>query len=151
MSAMSQARVVVLTACAAFACGGGAATAPSTAPAPAPAPASPAEPAPRRDADAELEERVRQVVVATRAAMRACYEDGLRRDATLAGRITLVVEIDQSGRASHVLEGRREGGFTDDDVRCFARVLRATRFHDGAGHPMRVQVPLAFQPDAPAP
>ncbi|HEY8074938.1 MAG TPA: AgmX/PglI C-terminal domain-containing protein [Labilithrix sp.] len=137
---MSRAWIVALCA----ACGG--ASAPAAPLAPTPPPSS----APARsndDAEAELEERVRQVVVATRRELRACYERGLARDATLAGRLTLMVEIDQSGRAAHVLEGRRDGGFTDDDVKCFARVLRETRFHDGAANPMRIQIPLSFSPD----
>ncbi len=134
-------RLALVVACIA-ACGGG------TASAPLPPPATTTSEPPRRDADAELEDRVRQVVVATRRELRACYEQGLHRDATLAGRVTLIVEIDQTGYASHVLEGRREGGFTDDDVKCFAHVLRATRWHDGAGHPMRIQIPLIFEPDA---
>lgn len=113
----------------------------------APAPVVPAAaPAPARDAEDELEARIREVVVARRAELRACYEAALERDAGLAGKVVLVVEVDQSGRAAHVFEARREGGFGEAEVKCFAGVLRATKYHDGAARPVRIQVPLAFAP-----
>lgn len=118
-------------------------------PPPTPTPAPPSTGAPA-DPDQELEDRVRSVIVAQRPGFRVCYEQGLARDPTLAGRVVLMVEVDQTGRAARVLEGRREGTFTDDEVKCFARVLRAAHYHDGAGRPVRIQVPLSFAPFAPA-
>ena len=99
-----------------------------------------------RDAEDELEARIRQVVVARRGELRACYEAALQRDPALTGKVVLVVEVDQSGRAAHVFEARREGGFADPEIQCFAGVLRAARYHDGASRPVRIQVPLAFAP-----
>lgn len=93
---------------------------------------------------------MRAIVVAEKARLRACYEAGLVRDPSLAGKVVMVVDVDQSGRGGHVFEARREGGFTDADVACFAGVLRAAKYHDGAARPVRIQVPLAFtSPPAP--
>jgi hypothetical protein len=121
---------------------------PSCASPPPPAPPPPPAHVDERRADPEdeLEARVRSVVVAQRAGLRLCYEQGLARDPKLAGRVVLVVEVDQAGAAARVLVGSHEGSFTDEDVKCFARVLRAAHYHDGAGRPVRIQVPLAFAP-----
>lgn len=98
-----------------------------------------------QEADAELERRIRETVVAERPKLRACYEQGLARDIHLSGRIVLVVEVGQDGTAAHVFEARRQG-LGEEEVKCFAGVLKKARFHDGAGRPMRVQVPLVFEP-----
>lgn len=118
-------------------CGGAAAPA---APLEAPTP-----PTTLQEADAELEKRIRETVVAERPKLRACYERGLARDIHLAGRVVLVIEVGQDGTAAHVFEARRQG-LGDEEVKCFAGVLKKARFHDGAGRPMRVQVPIAFEP-----
>lgn len=99
------------------------------------------------DAEAELAERIRAVVLAQRTRLRACYEEGLARTPTLAGRVVLVLEVAQSGMATHVFEARRDG-LGEQEVACFARVLKSTRFHDGAASAARIQVPLAFAPDS---
>jgi hypothetical protein len=111
-----------------------------------------AQPATPRDktlaeAEDELAARVREVVVAQRARLRACYEAGLAQTPTLAGRVVLVVEVAQNGMASHVYEAHREG-LGPDEVKCFARVLKSTRFHDGAASAVKLQVPLSFTPAA---
>jgi hypothetical protein len=92
-----------------------------------------------------LAERVRQVVLAQRVRLRACYEAGLARTPTLAGRVILVVQVEQSGRAEHVYDARREG-LGPEEITCLSRVLRATRFHDGAASAVKVEVPLSFAP-----
>ena len=97
------------------------------------------------ESEDELAARVREVVVAQRARLRACYEGGLAQDPTLAGRVVLVVEVGQDGMASHVYEAHREG-LGVAEVKCFARVLKSTRFHDGAASPVKIQVPLSFSP-----
>ncbi len=113
------------------------------------APAAPLEaPPPQKtlqEAEAELEKRIRETVVAERPKLRACYEQGLARDIHLAGRVILVIEVGQDGTAAHVFEARRQG-LGDEEVKCFAGVLKKARFHDGAGRAMRVQVPIAFEP-----
>jgi hypothetical protein len=98
---------------------------------------------PLGDPDAELEERTQAAVLAHRPSLRGCYEDALAKHPTMEGRVVLVVDIGQNGRASRVLEGRREG-LSDDVVHCLARVLRTIAFHDGAARPVRIQVPLSF-------
>lgn len=97
------------------------------------------------EADAELEKRIRESIVAERPKLRACYEQGLARDIHLSGRVVLVIEVGQDGTAAHVFEARRQG-LGEDEVRCFAGVLKKARFHDGAGRAMRIQVPLVFEP-----
>jgi hypothetical protein len=95
------------------------------------------------DPEVELERRTRDVIVANRPRLRACYETALAQDPTLEGKVVLVVEVGQSGKAEHVLEGHREG-LSDGVIHCLARVLRTIPFHDGAARTIRIQVPLAF-------
>jgi hypothetical protein len=120
-------------------------------PAPPPTPAAPpapiATPDAGRDPDADLEDRIRAVIVKERPQLRACYEATLAKDPTHAGRVVLVVEVDRDGIARHVFEGRREG-LLDEEVRCFVRVLKSIKFHDGAARAMKVQLPLSFTPEA---
>ena len=99
------------------------------------------------DADADLESRIHAVIVRERPRLRACYEDALANDPTHAGRVVLVIDVEQDGMARHVFEGRREG-LSEDEVRCMVRVLKSIKFHDGAARAMRVQVPLSFSPAA---
>jgi hypothetical protein len=112
------------------------------------APSSPpderlATPAPLPDAEAELEERTRAAILAHRPRLRQCYEDALARSPDAEGRVVLVVDVGQNGKASRVLEARREG-LGDDVVKCLARVLKTVAFHDGAARTVRIQVPFAF-------
>jgi len=127
-------------------------------PAHAPAPASPSDgagasssgaapSASLAEAEAELARKIREVVVAERSRLRACYEEGLARNPALAGRVVLVLEVGQAGTATRVFEARRDG-LGEEEVRCFARVLRAAHFHDGAASAVRIEVPLAFAKDA---
>lgn len=115
--------------------------------APAAAASSDTAPPPKSlaDAEAELAERIRTVVVAERPRLRACYEEALLKNPALAGRVVLVLEVGQTGLATHVFEAHREG-LGDPEIRCFAHVLKSTRFHDGAASAIRIQVPLAFAP-----
>jgi hypothetical protein len=99
------------------------------------------------EAEAELAERIRSVVVAERPRLRACYEEGLVKNPALAGRVVLVLEVGQAGLATHVFEAHRDG-LGDAEIHCFARVLKAARFHDGAASAVRIQVPLAFAPSS---
>lgn len=120
---------------------------------PVPVEAAPDTLAPRegsdiKKAEKDLEERIREVVVKERPNLRACYERGLEKNPALAGRVVLVLEVAQNGMASHVFEARRSG-LGDDEVRCFARVLKAAHFHDGAGRAVRIEVPLAFSSKDP--
>jgi hypothetical protein len=96
-------------------------------------------------AEEELAARIRLVVTAESRNLRACYEAGLAKDPTLQGHVVLVLEVSEKGRATRVLEGKREG-LGDEEIKCFARVLKAAHFHDGAARSMRIQVPLSFSP-----
>jgi outer membrane biosynthesis protein TonB len=111
-----------------------------SAPATAPPPSAPAE---LPDAEAELERLTRAAIVAHRSRLRACYEDTLARSPEMEGRVVLVLDVGQNGKAARVLEGHREG-LGDDVVRCLARVLKTIPFHDGAARTIRIQVPFAF-------
>lgn len=97
------------------------------------------------EVETELAERVRAVVVAERPRLRKCYEEALADSPGLAGRVVLVLEVAQSGMATRVLLARREG-LGEREVQCFARVLKTTKFHDGAGSAVSIRVPLAFTP-----
>lgn len=96
-----------------------------------------------KKAEREIEERIRAVVVKERPNLRACYERGLEKDPRLEGRVLLVLDVGQNGMASKVFEARR-AGLGDEEIRCFARVLKAAHFHDGAARSVRIEVPLAF-------
>lgn len=125
------------------------ASAPPAAVEAAPDTLAPREGSDLKKAENELEERIREVVVKERPNLRACYERGLEKNPTLAGRVVLVLEVAQNGMAAHVFEARRSG-LGDDEVRCFARVLKAAHFHDGAGRAVRIEVPLAFSSKDPS-
>jgi hypothetical protein len=135
-------RVVVLALLLLLSACGGAST---STPAPPPPPPSTHhdDDAGASDPEVELEKTTRLVIVANQPKLRACYEDALAKTPDLEGRVVLVIDVGQNGRASHVLEGHREG-LTDDVVRCLARVLKTIAFHDGAARTIRVQVPFAF-------
>ena len=90
------------------------------------------------------------MIVTHRPRLRACYEDALARTPEMEGRVVLVLEIGQNGRASRVLQGRSEG-LSDDVVRCLARVLKTIPFHDGAARTVRIRLPLAFSRQEPPP
>jgi hypothetical protein len=106
-------------------------------------PEPPRAEAPIKDADAELEEQTRAVIVAHRPRLRACYEKMLLENPDQEGRVVLVIDVGQNGKAARVLEARREG-LDDEVVRCLARVLKTIPFHDGAARTIRIQVPFAF-------
>jgi hypothetical protein len=80
-----------------------------------------------------------------RVQLRDCYEASLAKSPDLAGRVVLVLEVGQSGKAARVLEAHREG-LPDEVVRCLSRVLKTLSFHDGAARTIRIQVPLSFSP-----
>lgn len=117
-----------------------AACASRTAPLP---PEPPRAEGPIEDADTELEEQTRAVIVAHRPRLRSCYEDALVKKPDQEGRVVLVIDVGQNGKAARVLEARREG-LDDEVVRCLARVLKTIPFHDGAARTIRIQVPFAF-------
>jgi outer membrane biosynthesis protein TonB len=109
---------------------------------PSPEPPPRAE-APVKDAETELEEQTRAVIVAHRPRLRACYEESLVKKPDQEGRVVLVIDVGQTGKAERVLEARREG-LDDEVVHCLARVLKTIPFHDGAARTIRIQVPFAF-------
>jgi hypothetical protein len=100
-------------------------------------------PNPRLDADTELERTVQKAIAARGEELGVCYEKTLTDASPETSRVVFVIEIGRDGRASRVLEGRREG-LSNEQVKCFARVLKARPFHDGASGDMRIQAPLAF-------
>ena len=112
--------------------------------------AAEAPPGPRVDADTELERTVQKAIAARGEELGVCYEKTLTDASPDTSRVVFVIDIGRDGRASRVLEGRREG-LSDEQVKCFARVLKARPFHDGASGDMRIQAPLAFVKKKSAP
>jgi len=116
---------------------------------PQPAPSSAGSDRATPDAQDELEQQTRNVVLNNLSRLRACYDEALTKNADLAGRVTLVIDVGQNGKASHVLEGRREG-LNDEVIHCLARIIKTLPFHDGAARTVRIQIPFSFtKPAAP--
>ncbi len=66
-------------------------------------------------------EQVRRIVRQNTGRFRLCYDEGLRRDPELAGRVDVVFRVDPSGVVGHT----RDDGSTLGDPRVVACVLRA--------------------------
>lgn len=104
----------------------------------------------RVDADTELERTVQKAIAARGEELGVCYEKTLTDASPDTSRVVFVIDIGRDGRASRVLEGRRDG-LSDEQVKCFAHVLKARPFHDGASGDMRIQAPLTFVKKKSAP
>jgi len=90
-------------------------------------------------------EIIQRIVRADFNAMRACYEDGLRHDANLQGRVTVKFVIDRDG----TVQMAADGGSTMPDaqvVACVAHAFGTLRFPQPEGGLVTVVYPIQFNP-----
>jgi hypothetical protein len=87
---------------------------------------------------------VLQVINRSQGRIQACYERGLTRRASLAGRVTFSWTIQPNGRVA----GAREQASTLGDPAvssCILGVIRGMRFPQPSGGPVQVTFPFLFQ------
>ena len=80
------------------------------------------------------------------AELQKCYERALKRDPNLAGRVTLDVTIEPSGRASRT---KAQAQTMSDSVmfECMERQVQGWRYPQPEGGSARVRKPITFSPD----
>lgn len=85
-----------------------------------------------------------KVVAALRVPFRNCYQDGLRRDPKMQGRVVVTIVVGESG----VVENARlasNSGLAEDVAACIRDVLFNARFASpGPGKKATLQVPVSF-------
>jgi hypothetical protein len=86
-------------------------------------------------------------VARLRPKFRACYQQGLRSDPTLAGRTHIKVRLDAEGNVL-MASAEQVTGLTPDVVKCLSSVLVETRFSAPADGSATLVVPIAFQQQA---
>lgn len=90
-------------------------------------------------------EAVQRVVRANMGRMRLCYEDGLRNNPSLAGRITVRFVIDRDGTVAFAKES--DGSFPDGRVgACVVQGFRSLSFPDSEGGVIDVSYSLSLSP-----
>jgi hypothetical protein len=91
-------------------------------------------------------EAVQRVVRQSFGRFRLCYEDGLRRDPGLAGRVSVEFVIDRQGAVSMA---SNEGSDLGDEsvVACVVRGFQALSFPEPEGGIVTVVYPLVLSPD----
>ena len=89
-------------------------------------------------------ERVAHVVRLNRGRLRACYQRGLVRDGTLAGRVAVRFAIEPDGRVTRASASSSLGD--SDVVACITRAFRTLTFPPTGGGRINVDYPLALSP-----
>ncbi|RLB62428.1 MAG: hypothetical protein DRI90_09110 [Deltaproteobacteria bacterium] len=89
-------------------------------------------------------ERVAHVVRLNRGRLRACYQRGLVRDATLAGRVVVRFAIDPDGSVTQTSASSSLGDA--DVVACIVQTFRGLTFPATEGGRIDVQYPLVLSP-----
>lgn len=119
-------------------------------PEPGPAPEPPATgEAPESGSGRLAPEVIKKVVRANNAKFRACYQEGLKKDPTLRGRVVTRFVIGPDG---HVESAATSGDLKDDDVKeCVARATKALSFAKPEGGQVAVAYPIVFSPESGGP
>jgi hypothetical protein len=91
-------------------------------------------------------EAIQRIVQQSFGRFRFCYEDGLARDPSLAGRVSTKFVIDRDGSVATVADA---GSDLHDDavVACVGRAFGSLSFPEPAGGVVNVTYPLMFSPD----
>jgi hypothetical protein len=99
-------------------------------------------------------EVIQRIVRQNSGRFRACYEEGLRRDHTLTGRVAVRFMIDRSGSVAQTEDGGSDLP-NQDVVTCVVRAFGGLSFPEPAGGLVTVVYPIVFSPegegDAPPP
>jgi len=127
-------------------------------PKPVEAPAKPVEPVeplpqpvkteiattPQADPNADAEQTVRNTIKLSLSAFEACYQNSLRRDSRIKGRIVVSVDVDPNGK---VVSAKVDETTIKDNgvVNCITARLKALRFPP-LGEEVDVTVPLSLVP-----
>lgn len=93
-------------------------------------------------------EVVRRVIRQRLGRIRLCYEDGLRMNASLRGRVTTRLVIDKDG---NVTSAKDSGSDVPDAnvVSCVVRALSTMSFPQPDGGIVTVTSPIRFSPPTP--
>ncbi|MCB9589974.1 MAG: AgmX/PglI C-terminal domain-containing protein [Polyangiaceae bacterium] len=90
---------------------------------------------------------IQRVVRAAYGDFRKCYEDGLRRDASLTGKVTVRFVIGRDGKASHASVDPQATNIPDTEVvDCILRHYDALQFPKPEGGIVTVVYPIFFSP-----
>ena len=87
---------------------------------------------------------IRRVMNRKKSAIKACYENALKRDRNLQGKLIISFEIDERGRISNVSFGGSLG--SRDVEQCIRTRSRSWRFPRPDGGPVFVDYPIVFTP-----
>lgn len=114
-----------------------------------PQPQQETEPAPKVTTSPESvsghlpREVIQKVVRARMASFRACYEEGLKKNPKLAGRVVTRFVIDTSGKVD---SAAAIGDFDGDVKQCVAAAAKELTFPPPEGGPVTVAYPIVFSP-----
>jgi hypothetical protein len=105
--------------------------------------ASPPKPVFARSAERGPPEAVQRIVRQNFGRFRACYDDGLKRNPALAGRVTTRFVIGRSGAVSSVGDGGSD--LPDAAVKsCMQRAFQSISFPEPEGGIVTVVYPIVF-------
>jgi hypothetical protein len=95
-------------------------------------------------------EVIRRIVRQNFGRFRLCYENGLKSNAALTGRVTVKFQIDTSGAVANVADGGSDlpGPATID---CVVRSFSSLSFPQPEGGVVNVVYPILFSPGQPGP
>ena len=89
---------------------------------------------------------IRRVMNRKKSGIKACYENALKRDRKLAGKLVISFEIDERGRLQNMSFG---GSLSSKDVEsCIRRISRSWRFPRPDGGAVFVDYPIVFTPSS---
>jgi tetratricopeptide (TPR) repeat protein len=91
-------------------------------------------------------EEIQRVVRANFDRLRDCYEDGLRKNCTLHGRIVTEFAVGLDGRVLFAADEGSSDLPDPDVVACAVRQFEAMRFPAPEGGPITIVYPIEFQP-----
>lgn len=87
---------------------------------------------------------IRAVMNRKKSGIKACYENALKRDRNLKGKLVISFEVDERGRVRNVSFG---GSLRSKDVEgCIRRLTGSWRFPRPEGGPVFVDYPVVFAP-----
>lgn len=87
---------------------------------------------------------IRRVMNRKKSGIKACYENALKRNRQLSGKLVISFEINERGRLQNLSFG---GSLSSKDLeKCIGRIARSWRFPRPDGGPVFVDYPIVFTP-----